>query len=145
MASHGWDHVSEADIARMNRSRTTVPTPITACPVSKPAKYRNTKTEMFGIVFDSKKEADYFLYLRSLEQAGEITQLRRQYKWEIAVQGRHIAWWLSDFDYTVPSRFGGADVHVVIDVKSPITRKNPTYRIKRKLVEALYGFEITEI
>lgn len=142
MASHGWDNVSEADIARMNRSRTTLRTPITP---PKPAKYRNTKTEIFGIVFDSKKESDHYLYLRSLEQRGEITQLRRQHRWEIEVKGRHIAWWLSDFDYTVPSHFGGADVHVVVDVKSPITRKNATYRIKRKLVEAIHGFEVTEI
>jgi hypothetical protein len=33
---------------------------------------------------------------------------------------------------------------VVEDVKSEITRKNPVYRIKKKLVKAIFGVDISE-
>ena len=37
-----------------------------------PSKYRNTKTEVDGILFDSKKEAARWLELKALEAAGKI-------------------------------------------------------------------------
>jgi len=33
----------------------------------------------------------------------------------------------------------------VEDVKSPVTRKLSTYRLKKRIVEANYGFEVQEV
>lgn len=41
-------------------------------------KYRNRKTSFDGIVFDSKKEATRYNELRLMQEAGIITELRRQ-------------------------------------------------------------------
>jgi hypothetical protein len=49
-------------------------------PTEKPkkSKYGAVKTEVDGIMFDSKREASRYQELRLLEQAGEITNLRLQ-------------------------------------------------------------------
>ncbi len=36
-------------------------------------------------------------------------------------------------------------VFEVIDVKSEMTKKLPVYRLKKKLIKAIYGFDIVEI
>lgn len=41
-------------------------------------KYRNKKVELAGYSFASKAESDLFLHLKSMEQAGEITELKCQ-------------------------------------------------------------------
>jgi hypothetical protein len=44
----------------------------------KPAKYRNRKTEVDGILFDSQKEANHYCDLKTLKQQGEIIDFFRQ-------------------------------------------------------------------
>ena len=46
-------------------------------------KYRNKKVEVDGILFDSKKEANRYMELKLLEKAGEITDLKRQVRYEL--------------------------------------------------------------
>ena len=46
-------------------------------------KYNAKKTEVNGIVFDSKLEAERYMQLRLLEQAGEIGELRLQVEFQI--------------------------------------------------------------
>ena len=123
-------------------------------------KYLNKKTEVDGITFDSKKEASYWLYLRQLEKNGEISNLRRQVSFEVipAVYGERVvrlktkekresyciqraASYVADFVY-VETATGR---QVVVDVKSPITRKNAEYRLKKKMMLAFNGIEVTEI
>jgi hypothetical protein len=41
-------------------------------------KYRNQKTIVDGIIFDSKKEADYYMQLKILKQNGNIIDFLRQ-------------------------------------------------------------------
>lgn len=41
-------------------------------------KYLNKKIKVDGIIFDSKKEYKRFLELQKMEEAGEITDLKRQ-------------------------------------------------------------------
>lgn len=41
-----------------------------------PAKYKNKKTESHGYLFDSRLEGGLYGYLKMLEQAGEIRNLR---------------------------------------------------------------------
>ncbi len=88
-----------------------------------------------GIVFDSKKEATRYGELKLLVRAGQITGLRRQPRFDIVVNGVKIGFYKGDFGYDENGK------SVVEDVKG---MKTPMYRLKKKLVEALYGFEITE-
>ena len=49
----------------------------------KPAKYRNTKVSKPEGIFDSKLEYKHWLLLKERERLGEITQLKRQVKYEL--------------------------------------------------------------
>lgn len=46
-------------------------------------KYNNKKTEIDGIVFDSKKEANRYQELKLLERAGKISDLTLQPEFEL--------------------------------------------------------------
>ena len=124
------------------------------------SKYLNKKTEIDGIIFDSRKEANYYLYLKQKEREGEISNLQLQVPFEVipAVYGEKVihlktkdkpvkyciqkaAHYVADFVYieTVTGK------KVVVDVKSEITRKNPEYRLKKKMMLAFNGIEIEEV
>lgn len=98
-------------------------------------KYRNKKTELDGIVFDSALEAKKWQELKLLERAGEITGLQRQVKYDLCVNATKICSYVADFVYT--TRDG---VFVVYDSKGMIL---PEFRLKAKLFKAIYGFDIT--
>jgi len=108
-------------------------------------KYRAVRTEIDGITFASKAEAERYCQLRELAKAGEIDQLELQPKYEVSVNGHKICNYIADFRYFSKAK-GPQDQagHVVVeDVKGKPT---PVYRLKKKLVEALYpGVQITEI
>ncbi|MEC9268509.1 MAG: DUF1064 domain-containing protein [Pseudomonadota bacterium] len=103
------------------------------------SKYGNKKTEIDGITFDSAKEARRYSELRLLERAGEISDLECHPVYPIEINGKRICKVVPDFGYLEDGR------RVVEDVKSPITRKNREYRLKKKLVEAVHGIEVVEI
>ena len=101
-------------------------------------KYHAKKTEVDGIRYDSKKEANRYQELLMLERAGQIKDLRRQVRYElqegfIGISGKLVRpiYYVADADYYE----GGK--HIVEDVKSPAT-KTKTYLIKRKLFRKLY-------
>ena len=98
-------------------------------------KYRNKKTEIDGIRFDSMREAVRFRELKLLELTGEIIHLELQPKFDIVPS---VKWngktlrkrvYVADFKYyeAQTGRF------VVEDVKSKITAVNPVYTLKRQL------------
>lgn len=99
-------------------------------------KYKNKKCEYQGVKFDSIKERNHFIYLKQLEEKGEIWNLRLQVKFPVLIDSRRICSYIADFAYEDEN-----GKHVV-DVKSSITSKNPTFRLKKKLVEAQYRVEI---
>ena len=117
-------------------------------------KYKNVKISVDGEVFDSLKEFRRWLELKLLEQAGEISELRRQVPFELLpVQrepdkigprggrkpGRVIereAVYIADFVYK------DADgQEVVEDCKGKRTRD---YILKRKLLLFRLGIRILE-
>lgn len=101
------------------------------------SKYRAVKTEVDGITFDSKREAARYMELVLLERAGEISRLELQPKYDCVVNGHKICTYKADF------RYFNANGSVVEDVKG---MKTPVYRLKKKLVEALYpGVKIQEV
>ena len=122
-------------------------------------KYRNIQTEVFGHKFDSRKEANHYILLRSLEQQGKISDLRMQVPYELipAVWKDEVVHlktkdktvkrcvqkathYLADFVYK--DKDGN---EVVVDVKSPITRQNAEYRLKKKMMLAFKNIEIKEV
>lgn len=105
------------------------------------SKYHARKTTVDGITFDSRREADRYLVLKGMEEAGSIEDLRRQVRYELVpafdVDGRHYrpVYYVADFVY----REGGREV--VEDVKGVRT---DVYKLKSKLFARRYGMTIRE-
>lgn len=129
--------VTHAEVAKVTKGKVG-----SFVAVHKQSKYRNTKTEVDGILFDSKREAGRYLELKALEAAGAIHFLRRQIRVPLVVAETLVAHWIADFEYIE----GDVKTGTLIweDVKSAYTRKLPVFRLKAKLVKAIYGREIRE-
>jgi hypothetical protein len=104
---------------------------------TKQSKYRNVKTTVDGITFASKREANRYAELKLMEAAGEIELLGTQVRFEIVVNGEKIGAYVADFSYW--DKDGN---NVVEDAKGVRT---PVYKLKKKLVKALYGVDIQEV
>jgi hypothetical protein len=104
-------------------------------------KYGNRPVEINGITFDSKREAERYGELVQAQRAGVIRSLGVHIRYPLVVHGQDCGYYEADFEY-INVESGRV---VVEDVKSPATRKLPTYRLKRKLVFALYAVEIREV
>lgn len=98
-------------------------------------KYNARKTTVDGIVFASAKEARHYANLRILERAGKISALELQKPFVITVNGKCIATYKADFVYWECGN------RVILDVKG---FRTPVYRLKKRLVEALYNVVIEE-
>lgn len=108
---------------------------------AKCGKYGNKKTTVGDLKFDSKKEARRYEELKVLESMGKITELRRQVKFELVPKqdGEKPVRYYADFTYQENGEL------VVEDVKSPATRENDTYIIKRKLMLHVHNIRIREV
>lgn len=104
--------------------------------VKKPSKYRSQKTYIDGEKFDSKLEAERWAQLKQLESAGEIHGLLRQVKFPIVINDKRICTYIADYVYV------DADNILVIEDAKGI--KTPAYNLKKKMLEAVEGFEIKE-
>lgn len=107
-------------------------------------KYKNTKTTVNGIEFDSKKEAKRYQDLLLLERAGVIRNLMLQQVFVIVpsviLDGRKkpAVKYKADFTYFDDAKGGR---FVVEDVKG---FRTPVYRLKRQLMMSVHGFEVLE-
>lgn len=126
------------------------------------SKYKNKKIEVDGIVYDSKKEMQRHQHLLLKEEAGAIKDLKTQVKYILIpaqyetvtrygkkgqrlkdgkkLLEKEIAY-IADFQYFDVEQ----DRTIVEDVKSKITRKNPLYVAKRKMMLYFHGIRIREI
>ncbi len=144
MASRGWENFSHSDAVRHNLKHRLPAQPYEVA-AAKKSKYRNVKTRVEGITFDSKREADYWLLLRNREALGEISELQRQRSFALMcpnLSGSHsvsfeVARYLADFCY----RDGSGKLHVV-DAKGHRTRE---YALKKKWLFLQEGIEIEEV
>jgi len=100
------------------------------------AKFGNKKTVIDGITFDSKAEATRYSVLKILQATGVVADLRLQVPYELTVNGLKICRYIADFVYVMDGK------EVVEDVKGVRT---PEYKLKRKLMLAVFGIEIQEI
>lgn len=103
-------------------------------------KYRNQKTNIDGITFDSKREAQRYAELCLLQRKGKIQSLRRQVAYELIPKqhGERACTYKADFVY-VDNETGQ---EVVEDVKG---KRTPEYVIKRKLMLYVHGIRIREV
>lgn len=100
-------------------------------------KYNSRRVKYFGHTFDSAKEGERYLKLRSLLAVGRIRNLELQPKFDVIVHGKFICYYKADFRYET-----AAGEVVIEDVKG---MKTPVYKLKKKLVEAIYDIEIMEV
>ena len=124
------------------------------------SKYHSKKTEVDGILFDSKREAQRYQQLKLMERAGVICDLKMQVKYELVpaqyIDGKCVEraiTYTSDFEYYVLKPLRQKTVmaepdaktigqHIVEDVKG---MRTDVYKIKKKLMLYRYGIRITEV
>lgn len=109
-------------------------------------KYNNRKVELDGHKFDSQKEMRRYAELKLLQEAGEISDLHMQVAYELQPgfydnegKRQQAIKYVADFVYL--DKEGKT---VIEDVKSPATRKNAVYRLKKKMM-AYKGWYIKEV
>lgn len=88
----------------------------------------------------SKWEHERYQQLIEQRTLRQITQLTRQVKYPLVVNGVKIATYIADAEYW--TCFGGQKV--VEDCKCHATM-TATYRIKKKLMKALYNIDVVEV
>lgn len=106
-------------------------------------KYHNKKVKVYGIEFDSKKEAARYLVLRDEQKRGLITDLRLQVPFVLIPSQKRDdgkterpCKYVADFVYT---RNGKT---IVEDTKG---FKTGEYIIKRKLMLLIHGITVQEL
>ena len=110
------------------------------------SKYKNKKTMLDGIEFDSKKEADYYAKLVMLMHAKNtserVERIDRQVVFELIPKqkGEREVCYRADFVVTY-----GDGRQEVVDVKSAYTRKLPAYVLKRKMLLHRHGIRLKEV
>lgn len=103
-------------------------------------KYGNRKIRLpDGTVYDSKKEYSRHMMLMLLERAGEISDLKRQVKYELIPKqdGERAVYYVADFVYK--DRRTGE--WIVEDCKG---FKTDVYKLKAKMFRYRYGKKILE-
>ena len=101
-----------------------------------PSKYKNKRTIVDGITFDSKREAARYCQLRLMQKSGLISELQLQQRFPIIVNMVKICVYVSDFTYLTK-----AGQSVTEDVKGV---KTAAYRLKKKLMKAVHNVDIKE-
>lgn len=110
-------------------------------------KFHAQPTEVYGYRFASKAEAWRYLDLLLLGQAGEIRNLELQPRFPLHVCGIEVSTYVADFRYEERGPREGLARglapwrDIIEDVKGVRT---PVYRLKRRMVEAEYGFILRE-
>ena len=104
------------------------------------SKYKNKKIIYDGITFDSIKEKNRYIELKILEKAELIKELEMQPKFllidTIRYKGKTYpkTYYIADFRYYD----NHLKKYIVEDVKSKITAKDKTYRLKIKMLLSKY-------
>ncbi len=105
-------------------------------------KYRNTKTIVDDIKFDSIKESEYYGKLRLLKLSGDIIDFKMQVKMPVEINGIFICNYILDFEITYPN---GNIEYIDVKAKDKQSGKfisTDVFKLKKKLVEAVYNIKI---
>lgn len=114
------------------------------------SKYKNKKTIVEGIEFDSKKEAEYYLRYKTLEKFGKIKNLVLQEKFPFIINGVPVVIRSERYPKgrttSYRADFSFFDIESgawrVVDIKGVQT---DLFKLKRALVEAIYGVHVEVI
>ena len=124
------------------------------------SKYKNKKVEYDGILFDSKKEKDRYVFLKEAERNGEIKFLRRQMKFELipSIKEEYEVQLKTKtktkertvqlpITYTCDFAYIKDGKEVIEDVKSSpkMAALDKTFLIKEKLFRWKFGFSIRRV
>lgn len=101
-------------------------------------KYGNKKTVVNGIKFDSKWEAERYLYIKSLERAGRVKDLELQVRFNLIVNDQKICAYIADFRYKREDKDG--EWHEIIEDAKGV--ETPEFKLKKKLMKACLGIDI---
>ena len=93
-------------------------------------KYRNIKTVIDGIKFDSKAEARRYTELKLLEKAGEISNLKLQPRFILQHSFKHEGKTIRAITYIADFQYTEGDKEIVEDVKGMETA---VFKIKKKM------------
>ena len=110
----------------------------------KQSKYKNKKVVCDGIEFDSLKERNYYLKLKTMEELGLIKdlELQKEYilqdKFVLNGRTRRKITYKADFSYITTED----DKLHVVDVKG---FKTEVYKLKKKMFEFKYQTELEEV
>jgi hypothetical protein len=131
--------------ARMGRKDFSVPTE--PAPAAKPSKYRNVRTVVDGITFDSKREAQYWAELKLREKAGDLVNLQRQVRFplcclshEYKMNGENLH--VQVAEYVADYVYHDKDGQHIVDAKGMRTQ---IYKLKKRWLEIQSGLVIEEI
>jgi hypothetical protein len=108
------------------------------------SKYRNKRIEEDGYTFDSLAEHRRYRELKLLARSGHIRDLTVHRRFPLRVNGVEVGIYESDFTYETREHDPTDHrlVFVVEDVKGVRTRE---YKIKKRLMKALYEIDVVEI
>ena len=101
-------------------------------------KYGNKKTVVNGIKFDSKWEAERYLYIKSLERAGRVKDLELQVRFNLIVNDQKICAYIADFRYKRKDKDG--EWHEIVEDAKGV--ETPEFKLKKKLMKACLGIDI---
>lgn len=104
----------------------------------KGSKFGNVWTEVDGVKFQSKKEANYYGKLKLRKRAGDIKDFKRQVSFSLVVNGCLICKYRADF--IIYHNDGSREV---IDVKSDQTETIYSFTLIKKLMYAIHKIKIT--
>lgn len=107
--------------------------------IEKKSKYSSAKTDVDGVRFDSKKEAEFYAELKLREKAGEISHLRLQPRYLLQEAFKHEGKQYREMEYVADFEYIENGETVVVDVKG---FRTAVYMLKRKLFLYRYGSSI---
>lgn len=112
-------------------------------------KYRAKPERVGGVYFASQKEKRRFLELQLLERGGVVRNLRPHPSFPLFVIRPENGEVIEVGTYTADSAYDlevhGVWMPIVEDVKGGPATRTTSYRLRKRIVEALYGIRITEV
>lgn len=146
--SSGFEDWTPEDVIRHNNRIKGLSNKVIPSQEEKPkkvSKYRNEKVEINGVKYDSKKEAKRSAELETQQKLGIISGLERQVKFVLQPSFKFAGHTIREIAYVADFVYMENGGKVVEDVKSPITRKNPIYKLKKKMMMYVHGIEVREV
>jgi len=107
-------------------------------------KYRNEPQTEDGHAFASKLEVRRYFELKTMAAAKLISELKVHPEFALHSPDpngipRRVGMYVADFSFVQDGKL------VINDCKSPCTRTNATYRLKKRMTEVEYGIKVVEI